>query len=261
MLPTPKVQCQYCPHSFALRGLNRHQTTCKQNFDEQQDNALYEQQLFSTSLAQTIVTVPSGNNIGTAIEVYQSGNIPDPELIHPVPNNNIAAHPDPDNGIAASLPETSEESVHGASEYKLDDIRTVYHSSSGHPTQIAHFEDYFQEVNEFVGMGTGIDPEPNVGASFHLGCCSAFKVELRPPGVFKVRDFESSSDLQLEATLVHVIVSIVKLVLQRCSNVFEVKDFEFTVRSAIRSHSGPWEVIGDFIDSLLKITFFFHHSF
>ncbi len=26
-------------------------------------------------------------------------------------------------------------------------------------------------------MGTGIDPEPNVGASFCLGCCPAFEVE------------------------------------------------------------------------------------
>ncbi len=80
-------------------------------------------------------------------------------MIHPVPNNNIAAHPDPDNGIAASLPETREESVHGASEYKLDNIRTVYHPSSGRPTQIAHFEDYHLS-SAFQHIEPPINPHP-----------------------------------------------------------------------------------------------------
>ncbi|PBK65751.1 hypothetical protein ARMSODRAFT_978192 [Armillaria solidipes] len=68
-------------------------------------------------------------------------------------------------------------------------------------------------------------------------------------------------DLQSEAILVHVIVSIIELVWHRHSNVFEVKNFKFTIQFAIGDHPGPWEVIRDFIDSLLKITFFFYHLF
>ncbi|KAK0213713.1 hypothetical protein IW262DRAFT_1467063 [Armillaria fumosa] len=68
--------------------------------------------------------VPSGNDISTASDEYWLIPDHDPELIHPAPNNDIAVHPDPDDDIAASLPETHEESIHGTSEYKHDDIRT-----------------------------------------------------------------------------------------------------------------------------------------
>ncbi|KAK0209734.1 hypothetical protein IW262DRAFT_1302020 [Armillaria fumosa] len=112
MPPTHQEQCQYCLRSFALRGLKRHETACKRNFDEQQDNALYEQRLFRT--AQTNAMVPSGNDISTASDEYWLIPDHDPELIHPAPNNDIAAHPDPDDDIAASLPETHEESIHAS---------------------------------------------------------------------------------------------------------------------------------------------------
>ncbi|KAK0209572.1 hypothetical protein IW262DRAFT_1468837 [Armillaria fumosa] len=123
MPPTHQEQCQYCLRSFALHGLKRHETACKQNFDEQRDNALYEQRLFRT--AQTNAMVPSGNDISTASDEYWLIPDHDPELIHPAPNDDIAAHPDPDDDIAASLPETHEESIHGTSEYKRDDIRMM----------------------------------------------------------------------------------------------------------------------------------------
>ncbi len=56
-----------------------------------------------------------------------------------------------------------------------------------------------------------------------------------------------------------VIVLIVELVWQSHSNVFWVKEFEFTIQFAIRDYLGLQVAIGDFIDFLLKITFFFHH--
>ncbi len=42
----------------------------------------------------------------------------------------MVAHSDPDNSIAASISETYKESVYGASEYKLNNIQTVYHLST-----------------------------------------------------------------------------------------------------------------------------------
>ncbi|KAK0184967.1 hypothetical protein F5146DRAFT_1125354 [Armillaria mellea] len=119
--PTQQVQCQYCPHFFALRGLRRHETACKRRFDEHQDNMHYEQQLFRTGLAQTIVIVPLRDENSVGADNYRSINEQGPQY------NDIAVSPGPEDGITASMaPETHEEgSVHGTSEYKLDDIQTV----------------------------------------------------------------------------------------------------------------------------------------
>ncbi len=40
-------------------------------------------------------------------------------------------------------------------------------------------------------------------------------------------------------------------------SVFEVRDFESTVRFLIGGHPGPWESIKDFIDVLLQVFTFF----
>ncbi|PBK81833.1 hypothetical protein ARMGADRAFT_1048756 [Armillaria gallica] len=70
MLPTPRVQCQYCPRSFARCGLNRHQTACKRKFDEQQDNALYEQQLFSTTHFEDYRSSPAFQHVEPPIDPH-----------------------------------------------------------------------------------------------------------------------------------------------------------------------------------------------
>ncbi|KAK0485583.1 hypothetical protein EDD18DRAFT_1111263 [Armillaria luteobubalina] len=83
-------------------------------------------ELHSLGLAETYVRIPSGNDVSTASNEHRL--IPDhnPELIHnPAFNNDTAGHPDTDNNTAASLPETHEESVCGASKYEHDNIQTL----------------------------------------------------------------------------------------------------------------------------------------
>ncbi|KAK0435646.1 hypothetical protein EV421DRAFT_1892516 [Armillaria borealis] len=92
MPPTRQEKCRYCPFSFALHGLKKHETACKKKYDQQQADMLYEQQLFQT-------------------------------------------------------------------EYKLDDIRTIYHPSSGRATWIDHFEDY-RSHPAFQYSQPPIDPHP-----------------------------------------------------------------------------------------------------
>ncbi|KAK0437439.1 uncharacterized protein EV420DRAFT_1669760 [Desarmillaria tabescens] len=139
MLPARQEQCQYCLRSFALRGLKKHETSCKRKLDEEQADMLYEQQLFRTGLAETVVTVPSGEDIAVFIDNHLSENQEHQELTFPL--------------------EAQEERVHGTSEYKLDDMRTIYHPSSGRLTRIDHFDDY-RSRPAFQHAEPPIDPHP-----------------------------------------------------------------------------------------------------
>ncbi|KAK0493804.1 hypothetical protein EDD18DRAFT_1107781 [Armillaria luteobubalina] len=131
-------ECQHCRRPFALRGLKRHEAACKQKLDERQADTRYEQQLlFQIGSVETIITVPSR---GEDISVGQPpANDLDPELSSP--------------------PETHEEFIQNEPVYKRDDIRTIYHPSSGRATIVDHFEDYRLRP-DFQYAPPPIDPHP-----------------------------------------------------------------------------------------------------
>ncbi|KAK0209611.1 hypothetical protein IW262DRAFT_1468882 [Armillaria fumosa] len=100
--------------------------------------------------AERIATVSSpGENISVGLENHSPEHDHDPEVTNPIPNDRMVSFPS----------EVHEEYVHNEPAYKLDNIQTIYHPSSGRATQIDHFEDY-RSRPAFQYSQPPIDPHP-----------------------------------------------------------------------------------------------------
>ncbi|KAJ8462259.1 hypothetical protein ONZ45_g18001 [Pleurotus djamor] len=166
MSDKPKVKCSICQGFFKAAGLANHQRACQRKAAAREMDANFNAQqvlgtaieILQTEMGETTESVreepqASGSNRGLS----PAQDLTPPTLSTPLSPPPLSPH-FPVVPPLPSSPHVQYDAHVDTSDIVADDIKCVYHPSSGRDPVISHFEDYGQQLAG--GIDHLIDPEP-----------------------------------------------------------------------------------------------------
>ncbi|KAK0432743.1 uncharacterized protein EV420DRAFT_1655271 [Desarmillaria tabescens] len=144
MSSEPKISCSHCGGLFSRRGIKRHEVSCQRDLHQHVADTRFEKAVLQPTYVTSSVS-PSVTLGDTHESLYISDSQVSDSLNHDWAH--AYSHVDEANSFV-DIPDSpvTSEAENGDPELQVDDIRMIFHPSSGKATIIDHFDQYWSQA-------------------------------------------------------------------------------------------------------------------